>query len=182
MSTAADNTALQRARATLASRNISLDAVAEEDVNAAGLSDEEATLLDRYLDAFERYDIDSLVLLLREDATLSMPPYTLWLQGRDHIRSWLLGRGLECRGSRMVATSANGRPAFAQYRRSPGGGYHAFALTILELAGGRITAWNAFLDVDTLFPYFGLPLTLPAEQPAASASGGQRSEAVAANR
>jgi RNA polymerase sigma-70 factor (ECF subfamily) len=182
MSTAAFNSALQRARATLASRNISLDVIGDEDVRDAGLSEEEATLLDRYLDAFERYDIDSLVSLLREDATLSMPPYTLWLRGRQDIRTWLLGRGIECRGSRMVATAANGMRAFAQYRPSPGGGHHAWALTVLELDGGRIAAWNAFLDVESLFPYFGLPMTLPADRAASAASGRERHEPVTADR
>jgi RNA polymerase sigma-70 factor (ECF subfamily) len=159
MSTAAFNSALQRARATLASREVGLDAPADEKRDADGLSEEEATLLDRYLEAFHRYDVDTLVTLLREDATLSMPPYSLWLRGRDDIRTWLLGRGAECRGSRMLTTSANGARAFAQYRLAPGGGYRGWSLTVLELDGSRIRAWNAFLDVESLFPLFGLPLT-----------------------
>jgi RNA polymerase sigma-70 factor, ECF subfamily len=167
MSTAAFNSALQRARATLASRHISLDVPPHAgNVDGEGLSDEESLLLDRYLDAFERYDVDTLVSLLREDATLSMPPYSLWLRGRDDIRTWLLGRGAKCRGSRLLATFANGAPAFAQYRPAPEGGHRAFALTVLERRGGGIAAWNAFLDVEALFPHFGLPLTLPAAQPA----------------
>ena len=166
MTTAAFNSALQRARATLASRNISLDAPGAVAADDEGLSDAESYLLDRYLDAFHSYDVDTLVSLLREDAILSMPPYTLWLRGRDDIRAWLLGRGIHCRGSRMLTTFANGVRAFAQYRPSPDGGHHAFSLTILELDRGRIAAWNAFLDVETLYPSFGLPLTLPAEQPA----------------
>jgi RNA polymerase sigma-70 factor (ECF subfamily) len=182
MSTAAFNSALQRARATLASRNISLDpaAASDEGVDVDGLSDEESSLLDRYLDAFHRYDVDSLVSLLREDATLSMPPYSLWLRGHQDIRTWLLGRGQECRGSRLIATRANGVPAFAQYRPAPEGGHRAFSLTILERRGNRIAAWNAFLDVETLFPHFGLPMTLPAEQPAGRSSAGV--EPVAAHR
>jgi RNA polymerase sigma-70 factor, ECF subfamily len=169
MSTAAFNSALQRARATLASRGVSLDAPTDERRDADGLSEEEATLLDRYLEAFHRYDVDTLVTLLREDATLSMPPYSLWLCGRDDIRTWLLGRGAECRGSRMLTTSANGTRAFAQYRVAPEGGYRGWSLTVLELDGSRIRAWNAFLDVESLFPLFGLPTTLSEGEAAAAA-------------
>src|SRR5688572_1812118 len=146
------NSAIQRARATLASRNLAMPA-------ADALSDTQSTLLARYMDAFHRYDVDALVALMREDATLSMPPYTLWLQGRNPIRTWLLGRGAGCRGSRLVPTNACGSPAFAQYRSNGRGGYHAWALIILETDGDRITGWNSFLDVDKLFPLFGLPLT-----------------------
>ena len=117
--------------------------------------------------------VDALVALMREDATLSMPPYTLWLQGPEAIRTWLLGRGNGCRGSRLIRTEACGSPAFAQYRRSaafaqasaPGAdGYRGWSLTVLELDGNRIKAWNAFLDTERLFPLFGLPLTLPADR------------------
>jgi RNA polymerase sigma-70 factor (ECF subfamily) len=152
-SVAAVNSALQRARATLTSRNVS---------DAAPLSSEQSTLLERYVDAFHRYDVDALAGLLRDDATLSMPPYTLWLQGPEAIRAWLLGRGCGCRGSRLVPTAACGLPAFAQYRSNGSeGGYHAWALLVLELAGNKIAAWNAFLDTERLFPLFGLPLQLP---------------------
>ena len=153
MSVAAVNSALQRARATLASKNVS--------PRDEPLSDEQAEMLEKYVDAFHEYDVDALVALMRADATLSMPPYTLWLQGPDAIRSWLLGRGNGCRGSKLIRTDACGSPAFAQYRRSAEGGYHAWSLTILELDGNRIKAWNAFLDTERLFPLFGLPLTLP---------------------
>jgi RNA polymerase sigma-70 factor (ECF subfamily) len=155
MSVPAVNSALQRARATLASRNVSL--------SERELSEDETELLDRYVDAFHRYDVDGLVSLLREDATLSMPPYTLWLRGPETIKSWLLGRGLGCRGSRLVPTHACGGPAFAQYRASgPNGGFEAWALIVLEFADGRIVSWNSFLDTATLFPMFGLPLELAA--------------------
>ena len=157
MSVAAVNSALQRARATLAARNV---AIADEP-----LSDSQAELLEKYVDAFHEYDVDALVALMREDATLSMPPYTLWLQGPDAIRAWLLGRGIGCRGSKLVRTDASGSPAFAQYRRSAEGGYHAWSLTVLELDGAHIKAWNAFLDTERLFPLFGLPLTLSPERP-----------------
>lgn len=150
-SVAAVNSALQRARATLASRN---------PTDSAGpLSDEQSRLLERYVEAFHRYDVDTLVALLREDATLSMPPYTLWLRGPETIRTWLLGRGAKCRGSRLVPTAACGSPAFAQYRADgPDGSYHPWALIVLELSGDRIASWNSFLDTETLFPLFGLPL------------------------
>lgn len=147
------NSALQRARATLASRNVN--------GSEKALSDEQSALLDRYMDAFHRYDVDALVALMREDATLSMPPYTLWLQGHDPIRTWLLGRGAGCRGSRLVPTAACGSPAFGQYRSNgPAGGYHPWALIVLEVSGGRIAGWNSFLDVEKLFPIFDLPLQL----------------------
>jgi RNA polymerase sigma-70 factor (ECF subfamily) len=148
-STAAINSALQRARATLASRNVS--------IAAEPLSEEHSALLDQYVDAFHRYDVDGLVSLLRDDATLSMPPYTLWLQGPDAIRAWLLGRGAGCRGSRLLPTRACGVPAFAQYHPDPAGGHRPWSLTVLEIADGRIAAWNSFLDTEKLFPRFGLP-------------------------
>jgi RNA polymerase sigma-70 factor (ECF subfamily) len=151
------NSAVQRARATLASRNIdALDA-------SESLTGEQWALVDDYVDAFRRYDIEALVGLLRDDATLSMPPYTLWLQGHDVIYGWMTGPGAGCRGSQLLPVSANGLPAFAQYR--PGeseGRYQAWALMVLELAEGRIARVNNFLDTETLFPLFGLPLQLPA--------------------
>ncbi|WP_437323137.1 sigma-70 family RNA polymerase sigma factor [Sorangium sp. So ce381] len=153
-SVAAINSALQRARATLASRDLG-------DVRAA-LPEPEAALVDRYVTAFEQYDVDRLAALLHEDATLSMPPFTLWLRGPDAIRAWLLGRGAGCRGSRLVPTAACGSPAFGQYRPAPEGGHRAWALIVLELAGDRIASMTSFLDTETLFPRFGLPLELPA--------------------
>jgi RNA polymerase sigma-70 factor (ECF subfamily) len=154
-SVAAVNSALQRARATLASRDVT--------VSNEPLPEPQSMLLDRYVDAFHRYDVDGLVALLREDATLSMPPYALWLQGPDTIRTWLLGRGAGCRGSRLVATAACGSPAFGQYRPGgPDGACQPWALIVLELSGNRIAAWNAFLDTETLFPLFELPPSLAA--------------------
>jgi len=152
-SVAAVNSALQRARATLASRDLS-DA-------RASLSDTQGALVDRYVAAFERYDVNALTTLLHEDATLSMPPYTLWLRGHDAIRTWLLGVGSGCRGSRLVPTAACGSPAFGQYRPAPEGGHRAWALIVLELSGDRIAGMTSFLDTETIFPLFGLPLDLP---------------------
>jgi RNA polymerase sigma-70 factor, ECF subfamily len=156
MSIAAVNSALQRARATLSARR------SGPPVESA-LPDTEAALLERYLEAFERYDVEALTLLLHEDATLSMPPFTLWLRGREAIGAWLLGRGAGCRGSRLLRTAANGLPAFAQYRRRADGTYAPWSLTVLELRDGRIAAWNAFLDTATLFPRFGMPMALSSD-------------------
>ncbi len=156
MSLPALNSALQRARATLASRDLG--------EAHANLSEQQAALVERYMAAFERYDVDALTTLLREDAVLSMPPFTLWLRGPETIRAWLLGRGRDCEGSRLLATRACGAPAFAQYRRKPdGSGHAAWALLTLELAGDRIAAITSFLDTETLFPLFGCPLELPAQ-------------------
>lgn len=151
-SVAAVNSALQRARAAL--QEVSGHA------EPAELSEAQAKLLAQYVDAFERYDLDALVTLLREDATLSMPPYALWLRGSQAILGWLTGPGSGCRGSRLVPTAACGLPAFAQYRPDPRGGHRGWALIVLELDGNRISAWNAFLETEGLFPRFGLPLQL----------------------
>jgi len=150
MTVPAVNSALQRARGTMASKDVGTPADA--------LSADQTSLLDRYVDAFHRYDVDALVALMREDATLSMPPYTLWLQGPESIRAWLLGRGCGCRGSRLVPTAACGSPAFGQYRSNgPDGGFHPWSLIVLEIEDGGLSAWNAFLDTEKLFPLFGLP-------------------------
>ena len=150
MSVAAVNSALQRARATLDARN---PAVAPR-----ALSDEQTRLVTRYVEAFERYDVGALVQLLHDDATLSMPPYDLWLQGRESIARWLLGFGIGCRGSRLVPVEAcGGTPAFAQYRR---GGAEPWALLVLDVRGGGVASMTSYLDVGTLFPRLGLPLRL----------------------
>jgi RNA polymerase sigma-70 factor (ECF subfamily) len=146
------NSALQRARSTLAATDLSdTDAIDPMD-------DAHRELLDRYVDAFERYDMDSLTSLLHEEATLSMPPYELWLRGHEDIRGWMLGTGMHCRGSRLVPTWANGSPAFGQYRPSGAGGAHEpWALQVIEVADGKIVGLNSFLDTSVLFPLFGLP-------------------------
>ncbi len=158
------NSALQRARATLAE-------CAPPEHGAEGLSPEQRTLLGRYVEAFERYDVEALAALLREDATMSMPPYTLWLQGPAAVQAWFLGRGAACRGSRLVPTAANGLPAFGQYKPAgPGQPLRPWSLVVLELDGGRIAAMTHFLDTATLFPRFGLPPELPARAPGAPAA------------
>ena len=148
------NSALQRARTTLAESEISSSDTLRP------LDEEQRDLLARYVDAFERYDLDSLTSLLHDDATLSMPPYELWLEGSEEIRHWMLGHGSGCRGSRLVATEANGSPAFGQYRPAPGGGFEPWALQVIEIRAGRITGINSFLDTASLFPLFDLPLHL----------------------
>ena len=151
-SVASVNSALQRARATLETSGISsTDA-------APTIDDAQRELLTRYVDAFERYDIDALTALIHEDATQSMPPFDLWLHGRDDIFSWWFGPGIGCRGSRVVpAATANGSPAFGQYKPAPAGGYEPWALQVLELSNGRIGEFTFFLDTERLFPLFGLP-------------------------
>jgi RNA polymerase sigma-70 factor, ECF subfamily len=151
-SVASVNSTLQRARATLAARDITVS-------DPAGPMDEDdQTLLARYVDAFEEFDIDALVALLHEEATLSMPPYDLWLCGREVLRGWYHGTGSHCRGSRLVALTANGMPAFGQYAPTgPGGSFEPWALQVIESSEGRITAINTFLDTARLFPLFGLP-------------------------
>jgi len=152
MTVAAVNSALQRARATMESRR---------GASLQPLSAEQAQLVERFAAAFEAYDMDALVCLLHEDATLSMPPFALWLQGPDAIREWMTGRGHGCRGWRLVAVEACGARAYGQYRPVEGGGYKAWALIVLEMDGARVSALNYFLDVATLFPRCELPLTLP---------------------
>jgi RNA polymerase sigma-70 factor, ECF subfamily len=166
-SVAAINSALQRARATLASRPI----------EARGPSPQQGELVERFADAFLRYDLDALTALLHHDAVLSMPPFSLWLRGAPTIRRWLGGRGAGCRGSRLLRTSACGAPAFAQYRLAehapqlPGvvrdsAPYQAFALITLELVDDRIAAMTSFLDTAALFPHFGMPPSLGARDAA----------------
>jgi RNA polymerase sigma-70 factor (ECF subfamily) len=152
-SVASVNSALQRARATLdASGLSSTDA-------APALDEDQRALLARYVEAFERYDIDALTALIRDDATQSMPPYDLWLRGRDDILAWWFGPGIGCRGSRVVAAgTANGSAAFGQYKPSASGaGYEPWALQVLEVSAGGVAEFTFFLDTETLFPLFGLP-------------------------
>jgi RNA polymerase sigma-70 factor (ECF subfamily) len=112
----------------------------------------------RFLDAFERYDMDAMADLLHEDATLSMPPYALWLEGPVDIVGWMAGPGHGCRDSYCIRVDANGTLAFAQYRPNPSGdGYHPWALQVLETRSGKVTAVNSFLDTEVLFPLFDLP-------------------------
>ena len=153
-SVASVNSALQRARAT----------VEKSDLSATEpLGDSDRELLERYVQAFQDYDIERLTSLIQEDAKQSMPPFDLWLRGRDDIFTWWFGPGIGCKGSRVIPTvSANGSPAFGQYKPSTDGGYEPWALQVLELSGGRIVEFTFFLDTDALFPLFGLPARLEA--------------------
>jgi len=149
------NSALQRARATLS----------EADIHDSTPKLEEADrdLLERYVKAFERYDIEALTALIHEDATQSMPPYDLWLRGRDDIFAWWWGPGIGCKDSRVIPTvAANGSPAFGQYKPSPDGGYEPWALQVVEVSGGRIAELTFFLGTGRIFPLFGLPARLEA--------------------
>jgi RNA polymerase sigma-70 factor, ECF subfamily len=156
-SVASVNSALQRARATLESSEIhTADSKAE-------LSDADSELLARYVHAFEEYDIDELTSVIREDATQSMPPFDMWLRGRDDMFTWWWGPGIGCRGSRVIpAPRANGSPAFGQYKPSPNGGYDPWALQVVEVSDAGIAEITFFLETETLFPLFGLPPRLDA--------------------
>jgi len=154
-SVASVNSALQRARATLEATDV-------RPQETPSVDKADAALLARYVNAFERYDMDALTSLIHEDATQSMPPYDLWLRGRDDILGWWVGPGAGCRGSRVLPTSAaNGAPAFGQYKPSQTGeGYEPWALQVLEVDDGRIVELNFFLATDRVFPLFGLPSRL----------------------
>jgi RNA polymerase sigma-70 factor (ECF subfamily) len=151
-SVASVNSALQRARATL--ETLDLDAS-----GPASVGPEQQELLTRYVDAFERYDMTSLVSLLHEDASFSMPPFPLWLRGPDEVSRFMLGQGIHCKGSRLVATSANGGPAVGIYHPAGPGTYEPWAIVVLELSGGLIAGLHHFLYPD-LFAEFGLPARL----------------------
>ncbi len=153
-SVASVNSALQRARATLEASEI--------DPSEPALDEPDRELLARYVEAFERYDMEALTSLIHEDATQSMPPFDLWLSGRDDIFAWWVGPGAGCRGSRVIPTvAANGSPAFGQYKPSETGeGYEPWALQVLEISDGRIVELTFFLGTETIFPLFGLPARL----------------------
>jgi RNA polymerase sigma-70 factor, ECF subfamily len=158
-SVASVNSALQRARATLQSNDIS-----STDPEPTSMNHAQRELLARYVEAFEAYDVDALTSLIQEDASQSMPPYDLWLRGRQDILTWWFGPGIECRGSRLLPTvTANGSVAFGQYKPDPSGiGYAPWALQVLEIADGQIVEFTFFLSTEHLFPLFGLPAALPA--------------------
>jgi len=150
------NSALQRARATLDASGLS------SDDTWMPVDDSQRELLARYVDAFQRYDLDALTSLIQKDATQSMPPYDMWLSGRDDIFAFWYGPGIACRGSRLIPTvGANGSVAFGQYKPSESGsGYDPWALQVVELGEGGIAEFTFFLDTDRFFPLFGLPAHL----------------------
>jgi RNA polymerase sigma-70 factor (ECF subfamily) len=157
-SVASVNSALQRARA-------SLDSADMQSVDKIRLDEPDRELLARYVQAFEAYDMDALTSLVHEDATQSMPPYDLWLTGRDDIFTWWFGPGIGCKGSRVIPTvSANGSPTFGQYKPSETGeGYDPWALQVIEIADGKVLEMTFFLGTEKLFPLFGLPPRLDAD-------------------
>jgi RNA polymerase sigma-70 factor, ECF subfamily len=157
-SVASVNSALQRARATLEASDITASSAPSE------LGEADRELLARYVEAFQRYDVEALTALIHEDATQSMPPFDMWLAGRDDVLAWWFGPGIACAGSRVIPTvSANGSPAFGQYKPSEtGSGYDPWALQVLEIEDGKIVEFTFFLGTETLFPLFGLPPRLDA--------------------
>ena len=150
------NSALQRARATLAANEV------KETEPAKPMDEQQEALLARYVDAFERYDMESLTALLHEDATWNMPPYELWLQTHEDIVKWCLGPGIGCEGSRLVPVEANGSPAWGQYKPGPNGTLEPWSIQVMEVRDGRISGLTFFLDTERLFPLFGLPPQLEA--------------------
>jgi RNA polymerase sigma-70 factor, ECF subfamily len=156
-SVASVNSALQRARTTLSDAGVNSTDTPPNEIDEA-----QRELLARYVEAFEAYDIDALTALIQEDASQSMPPYDMWLSGREDIFAWWFGPGIGCRGSRVIpAASANGSITFAQYKPSESGsGYDPWALQVLELASEGIAELTFFLDTERLFPLFELPARL----------------------
>ena len=150
MTVAAVNSALQRARATLDARNPA--------VVPRALSEEQQRLVARYVQAFESYDMEALTALLKQETTMSMPPYELWLRGPESIARWMTTYGIDCKGSKMVPVgTVGGMPAFAQYKR---GGAEPWALVVLDVGADGIENMTFFLDTETLFPRFGVPMRL----------------------
>lgn len=159
-SVASVNSALQRARATLADRQQPGAEAAVSDP----LDEEQQKLLERYVAAFEGYDMAALTALLHEDAVMTMPPFDLWLTGADDITGFMTTLGAACAHSRLIPVEVNGLPGFAQYKPDPeAGGHTPWAIQALEMSGGRITGFHCFLDTERWFPLFGLPLRLEAE-------------------
>ncbi|HEX7166844.1 MAG TPA: RNA polymerase subunit sigma-70, partial [Acidimicrobiales bacterium] len=147
-SVASVNSALQRARATMA-------ALEGERLDST-VDPEHEGLLSRYVDAFERYDIPALVELLRDDVVLSMPPYDLWMRGADDLAAWFLGKGIVCQHGRLVPISVNGTAGFGNYHFVRPGLWEPWAIQVIEVAGGKITGHHNFLYPE-LFAQFGLP-------------------------
>ncbi|MEV0240426.1 sigma-70 family RNA polymerase sigma factor [Streptomyces sp. NPDC050674] len=159
-SVASVNSALQRARATLAERQQPGADAAVSDP----LDEDQQKLLDRYMAAFEGYDMTALTALLHEDAIMTMPPFDLWLTGAGDITGFMTTLGAPCAGSRLVPVQVNGLPGFAQYKPDPEkGGFTPWAVQVLEISDGRITGFHCFLDTQRWFPLFDLPLHLEAE-------------------
>lgn len=161
-SVASVNSALQRARATLAERDRDGSGIGSRAAVSDPLSEEQQKLLERYVAAFEGYDMTALTALLHEDAVMTMPPFDLWLTGPEDITGFMTTLGAACAGSHLVPVAVNGLPGFAQYKPDEEtGGYAPWAVQVLEISEGRITGFHCFLDTERWFPLFGLPLSLP---------------------
>ena len=164
-STAAVNSALQRARTQLAQTRPISEELGEP------TEPEMRDVLDRYMAAFEHADVDELAQLLRTDVELEMPPMPTWFTGRDAVREFLARVVLRTPHQwRLAYTVANGDPAFALYSRAPDGSFRASGLDVLSLIGGRIARIVAFND-PTLVAKFGLPETITDRPPHPSAAG-----------
>src|SRR4051795_6170886 len=163
MTVASVNSALQRARATV--DQLDLDAT-----GPAALRGDEQELLTKYVDCFERYDIESLVALIADDAEFSMPPFDLWLHGTTDIAKWYVGQGAGCENSRIIATRANGSPAFAQYKPAGPNRWEPWALQVIEVSDGKITGLHHWIPpfAPKLFEAFGLPPHLEGDVPYSS--------------
>ncbi|MFD4478477.1 sigma-70 family RNA polymerase sigma factor [Streptomyces sp. NPDC058471] len=154
-SVASVNSALQRARATLA------EGPADDTATSDPLDEEQQKLLERYVAAFEGYDMAALTALLHEDAIMTMPPFDLWLRGTDDITGFMSTIGASCANSRLMPVDVNGTPGFAHYKPDPEkGGFAPWAVQVIEISEGRIAGFHCFLDTPRWFPLFGLPLHL----------------------
>jgi RNA polymerase sigma-70 factor (ECF subfamily) len=156
-SVASVNSALQRAKATLADNDLAESGPTHVD------DPEHQALLARYVDAFERYDIESLVSLIHEDANFTMPPFPLWLHDKAEMAKWYVGQGIGCKDSRLLPVFANGCAGFGAYKPAPSGRLEPFALQVIEVSGNKLVGLHHFLDTG-LFAAFGLP---PYVEPAA---------------
>ncbi|HYI21740.1 MAG TPA: sigma-70 family RNA polymerase sigma factor [Candidatus Limnocylindrales bacterium] len=155
-SVASVNSALQRARETLQSRQVSLDDPQRP------MDEASSALLARYVEAFESYDMDALTALLHEDADWNMPPYAMWLQTHRDIVDWCLGPGIACQGSRLIPVDVNGSLGFAQYKPGPPGRLEPWSIQVVEMNDGKISGLTFFLDTARFFPLWGLPPYLDA--------------------
>ena len=144
------NSALQRARATL-------EALPAHQ-RPSSVDPPDSGLLARYVDAFQRYDMNALLEIIHEDAVMTMPPFELWIRGRRDITAWMVEPApSRCRGSVLVPVRANGVLAWGQYKPSDSGGMTPWALQVHEVSGGKFSRMTYFLDTERLFPLFGLP-------------------------
>jgi RNA polymerase sigma-70 factor, ECF subfamily len=150
-SVASVNSALQRARATLGEL--------PDDQRPTDVDPENSDLLARYVDAFQRYDMNALMKVIHEDAVMTMPPFELWVRGNRDITAWMLEpTPSQCRNSVLVPAHANGVLAWGQYKPDPEhGGHSPWALQVHEARDGKLSRMTFFLDTERLFPLFGLP-------------------------